>query len=342
MSVILITGIPGSGKTLFAVSQLKKAYDKNKALPVDEQRKIYCDITGLTLEGVEPPPMDWRKTPPKSLLIYDEAQFHNEFKPTRGLTQFKQVEDLTIHRKTGHEIWFITQDPRRLHKDILGMVEQHYHLERPYGAKLATIYQYRGHEPYCNRPTVKERAERKRVFRYDKSLFDLYQSSQVDDGIKLRLPNKIIAYCLFIVACLGLFGYLVTGDDTQKYIASAKGESVDFDKDKEKPLVDGSTITNGVNAPTQQPVKTLNTDLSQVAFATVLNNKCVMFTSKAEIVQGDDKECLNRLTPPKHIDYKLAYRSAVLAQDKAIKAIKAKTVNPNEFYYQSVNYAELN
>ena len=54
---------------------LKKVVEHNATLPVDEQRSIYCDITGLTIEGIEPPPLDWRQTPPKSLLIYDEAQF---------------------------------------------------------------------------------------------------------------------------------------------------------------------------------------------------------------------------------------------------------------------------
>ena len=98
----LITGIPGSGKTLYAVSMLKKVVEHNATLPVDEQRSIYCDITGLTIEGIEPPPLDWRQTPPKSLLIYDEAQLHKPFKAARGLSPYEYIENLTLTRKQGH------------------------------------------------------------------------------------------------------------------------------------------------------------------------------------------------------------------------------------------------
>ncbi len=207
MSLTLITGIPGAGKTLFAVSRLKKEIEKNMSLSADEQIKIYSDITGLNIEGVELPPIDWRETPPKSLLVYDEAQFHKEFKPSRGVSPYDFIEELTIHRKTGHQIWYITQDPKRLHSNILEMVEQHYHLERPYGAKLATIYQFRGAERSPKSRSAKERAERQLLFNYDKSLFKYYQSSQVEDGIKLRLPKKITAYLLLL---LGLIYFIVS------------------------------------------------------------------------------------------------------------------------------------
>lgn len=223
MSIKLITGIPGSGKTLFAVNELKKAIEENQKS--DEPRNIYCDITGLKISDIPPPPLDWRETPPRSLLIYDEAQFHEEFKPRRGQNPYKQVEELTIHRKTGHEIWFITQDPSRLHNDILAMVEMHYHLERPYGAKLATIYQYRGAERKPSGVSVKGRAESKRLFNYDKRLFDLYESSQVNDGIKFRLPRELTVW-IILAGIVGVYFYTqVTSDGMKKYANMASGNS---------------------------------------------------------------------------------------------------------------------
>ena len=214
----LITGIPGSGKTLYAVSMLKKVVEHNATLPVDEQRNIYCDITGLTIEGIEPPPLDWRQTPPKSLLIYDEAQFQKPFQAGRGLSPYQYIQELTIHRKTAHEIWYITQDPKRLHGNILDMVEQHWHLDRPYGAKLANIYQFRGAERTPRSRTAIERAERKTLFNYDKRLFDLYQSSEVEDGIKLRLPPKLFMGIAAILAIIGFSAYLFFGESTQKMV----------------------------------------------------------------------------------------------------------------------------
>lgn len=235
MSITLITGIPGSGKTLFAVNELKKFIEENNKS--DDPCNIYCDITGLKISDIPPPPLDWRETPPKSLLIYDEAQFHEEFKARRGLSPYKQIEELTIHRKTAHKIWFITQDPSRLHRDILAMVEIHYHLERPYGAKLATIYQYRGAETKPSGISVKQRAENKRLFNYDKRLYELYESSQVDDGIKFRLPKELTIWCILAVI-VGVYFYTqVTSDGTKKYLDMAKGEQVE----KEPPPQEQST-----------------------------------------------------------------------------------------------------
>lgn len=216
MSLILFTGIPGSGKTLFAVSKLKKIVEQN--VTADEPRKIYADITGLAIEGIEKPPIDWRETPPNSLLIYDEAQFHKQFEVARGISPYDFIRELTIHRKTAHEIWYITQDPKRLHSNILEMIEQHFHLERPYGAKLATIYQFRGAERMPRSRSARERAEKKTLFHYDKSLFDLYQSSEVEDGIKFRLPTSILFWLFILLILIGFVVSLFLSDDTQKMI----------------------------------------------------------------------------------------------------------------------------
>lgn len=225
MSITLITGIPGSGKTLFAINELKKFIEQNNVS--DDPCNIYCDITGLKISDIPPPPLDWRETPPRSLLIYDEAQFHDEFKAGRGLTKYKQIEELTIHRKTGHKLWFITQDPSRLHNDILAMVEIHYHLERPYGAKLATIYQYRGAERKPSGVSVKQRAESKKLFNYDKRLYELYESSQVDDGIKFRLPRELTVW-IILAGIVGVYFYSqVTSDGMNKYLNMASGESTE-------------------------------------------------------------------------------------------------------------------
>ena len=222
MTIRLITGIPGSGKTLYAVSELKKELEKN--LTADEPRKIYCDITGLKVDSVEIPPIDWRQTPPRSLLIYDEAQLRNEFKASRGNSPYEFIAELTIHRKTGHEIWFITQAPKRLHNDILDMVEIHHHLERPYGAKLASIYEYRGHEKNPSSISAKDRAQNKTLFNYDKSLYELYESSQVKDGIKFRLPRELTVWIILAIL-VGIFFYFqVTSKGTQKYVNNALGK----------------------------------------------------------------------------------------------------------------------
>ncbi len=223
MTIRLITGIPGSGKTLYAVSELKKELEKNTN--ADEPRAIYCDITGLKVNDIQAPPVDWRQTPSRSLLIYDEAQLRNEFKASRGSSPYEFIAELTIHRKSGHEIWFITQAPKRLHNDILDMVEIHHHLERPYGAKLASIYEYRGHEKNPSSISAKERAQNKTLFNYDKSLFELYESSQVKDGIKFRLPRELTVWIVLAIIVGVFFYFQVTSDGTKRYVNSAMGNA---------------------------------------------------------------------------------------------------------------------
>lgn len=65
----LITGMPGNGKTLYAVDFIRKERAKG--------REVFSDIKGLTIEGVQPAPDDWRTIPNGALVVYDEA--HKRF-----------------------------------------------------------------------------------------------------------------------------------------------------------------------------------------------------------------------------------------------------------------------
>lgn len=329
MSIRLITGIPGSGKTLFAISELKRELEKNQAS--DNPRSIYCDITGLKVVGINPPPIDWRQTPPNSLLIYDEAQFHQEFKPHRGISQYKQVEELTIHRKTGHDIWFITQDPKRLHNDILAMVEQHYHLERPYGAKLASIYQYRGVEKNPTGITVKQRAENKRLFAYDKSLYELYESSQVKDGIKFRLPRELAFWCLVLLGVLFGTYYLIFNKNTQRYITAVQNG-------REGEIDSGQVVGGQVPIPsTEQTVgqvgekvepKPVQQDKA-LRGVIKLGNKCSAYDKDGMVIELSKKDC----------EYYLA-KSGRVAKGEAILP-KPQEPPPNE-PIQPVSHSNAN
>ena len=290
----LITGIPGSGKTLYAVSMLKKVVEHNATLPVDEQRNIYCDITGLTIEGIEPPPLDWRLTPPKSLLIYDEAQFQKPFQAGRGLSPYEYIQQLTIHRKTGHEIWYITQDPKRLHGNILDMVETHWHLDRPYGAKLATIYQFRGVERTPKSRSAIERAERKTLFNYDKRLFELYQSSEVEDGIKLRLPLKMVLFVLAPFALFGFSAYTWFSDDN-KMVKGSPDAAIAQPVATAVPVPPVTPVEQLPALPPTQPihVPATNPILQQVALVVTNNNNCIAKDNNGMTLNVTRDECLS-------------------------------------------------
>lgn len=191
MSMILITGTPGSGKTLYAVSKIKKW--------IEQGRTVYADIDGLTIEGVEKSPEDWRTTPDGSVIVYDEAQQKEIFKKTRStLSENKIVSDFEIHRHTGHDIVFITQSPIFLHTHIRELIGEHFHLHRPYGAKLANIYFWRMCQNNPNTKSAKLQVETTSLFNYDKKLFSYYKSATIHTH-KLRIPAKLT---MMIVGCV--------------------------------------------------------------------------------------------------------------------------------------------
>lgn len=82
--ITLITGTPGSGKTLFAVTKILEYVKQNQKLLEQgkEPRMIYANIDGLNIDGVEPAPVDWRDTPDGSVIFYDEIQQLEPFQKT--------------------------------------------------------------------------------------------------------------------------------------------------------------------------------------------------------------------------------------------------------------------
>lgn len=177
----LITGTPGAGKTLFAVSEILKA--------VKEDRVVYTNIEGMEMEGVFPlDELDWRKYPDGSLIVYDEA--HQVFRATGrpGLSNDPVISDMDMHRHRGFDLWFITQFPTKVHHEIRNMVDEHYHLLRQFGAKQATLYKW------PESVDVKDQGQRsvadKSLFRYPKDCFKYYKSASLHTA-KLRIPSKL-------------------------------------------------------------------------------------------------------------------------------------------------------
>lgn len=195
----LITGTPGSGKTLYTVSQIMSIRQNHP------DRKIYSDIKGLRIEGVDEAPDDWRDAPEGSLIIYDEVQYRQAYTKSRGRNKNAMIVDLTTHRHTGKDIWLITQNPKFLHADVLAVVGEHYHIDRPMNASFANVYKWRTAQENPNGVTVRRRAENAPVFKYDKSLFDYYDSVDVDEeNANHKNSLKIFANWRFLVLLGGV------------------------------------------------------------------------------------------------------------------------------------------
>lgn len=189
----LITGTPGSGKTLYTVSEIMKVIEKTP------ERPIFSDIKGLRIDGVQEAPDDWRTAPDGALIIYDECQYRTQYTKSRGRNKYQMIIDLTTHRHTGKDIWLITQNPNFLHADVLAVVGEHYHIDRPLKAAFANVYKWRTAQLKPDGVTVRRRAEAAPIFKYDKELFNYYDSVDVSEDKAYHKKFQIPSWKFFVL-----------------------------------------------------------------------------------------------------------------------------------------------
>lgn len=201
--ITLITGVPGSGKTLMAVSDLAKKVDKEWA-----GRKIFVyGIPDLTIP-TEPIPdghsiqdmhvwLKWSENN-GSVVVIDEAQ--NIFPPrSAGSKTPEIVEWLHVHRHSGVDIILITQMPGRIDKQVRDLVGAHYHIHKtPLGVRMRYFWDY------CeNNPKNGMKNARPEVYKFNKKAFGLYKSAEIHT--KVKTPKSRVLWV--IPAALIVFGF---------------------------------------------------------------------------------------------------------------------------------------
>lgn len=201
--ITLITGVPGSGKTLSVVSDLAKKVKKEWA-----GRKIFTHgIPELTIptekipEGHTINDMNvWLQYPENngSVVIIDEAQ--NIFPPrSSGYKTPELVEWLHVHRHSGVDIILITQMPGRIDKQVRDLVGAHYHIHKtPLGVRMRYFWDY------CeNSPKSGMKNARPEVYKFDKKAFGLYKSAEIHT--KVKTPKSRVLWV--IPLALVVFGF---------------------------------------------------------------------------------------------------------------------------------------
>lgn len=184
----LITGVPGAGKTLYAIKRLME-YKK-------DNRLIFSNIDGLKVDGVQPLKKDWRDTPEGSVIIMDEAQ---RIWPSSGKTGISEKEDiraLDTHRHTGHDFILITQAPTLIDVTVRKFVGRHIHIYRGGGLNLVSL---RIKDEVMNVSDKRElRSATKETWKHEKKYYDLYKSASIHT-VKKRIPKKIFIGIFVII-----------------------------------------------------------------------------------------------------------------------------------------------
>lgn len=198
--ITLITGVPGSGKTLYCVDQILTPESKT-------ERPIFVDgIPDLLLRHeVAPDPLQWPTWAPEGAhIIIDEVQ--RIWRPeAAGRAIPESIAQLETHRHRGLDFTIMTQHPSLIHSNVRRLVGRHIHVRRtPLGVY---VYEY----PECmNSPdTAYKNALTKVRWPHPKRSFGAYKSASIHQKVKFRIPKPfiILLLCLALLAGLGTYMY---------------------------------------------------------------------------------------------------------------------------------------
>lgn len=194
-----ITGLPGNGKTLYAISWIKEKAEK-EGRPV-----FYAGIKGLTLPWTEIDPLKWFDCPANSIVVIDECQRFFGVR-ARGSTVPPHAQQLETHRHLGIDLVLITQSPMLLDNHDRSLIGTHFHVVRNFGLNRATVYEFQ----QCKDNVLKSRADGIRhEWRYPKEAFQWYQSAEVHTH-KARIPMRVwlLLSLPFVIGLLCWFIYV--------------------------------------------------------------------------------------------------------------------------------------
>ena len=213
----LITGVPGSGKTLLMMSMLKKRKDLQDhplyldGIPnVDRDKIPYIDIPeGCSVENWH----EW--LPPNAILVVDESQRH--FRPrANGSKVPPHVAELETHRHKGVDIFLLTQHPRLVDINVKSFVENHKHISK---SQLGTrrIWEWQRAGNPDSKGDIKDALTR--TYKLDSSAYNLYKSAEVHTKIKVGRSKWIWFFPVLLFAIGGLIWW------TYNYIDSTIGNT---------------------------------------------------------------------------------------------------------------------
>lgn len=270
--ITLITGAPGSGKTLYVVSKLLMPLMGTFVESTDDEgnkvkhpRTVYTNINGLMLphEKIDAEwLMDWRnRVNPGAIIVPDEAQ---KMWPKRvtGSKVPQSVQDLETHRHDGVDFIPITQKPELLDQNVTSLAGRHLHVRRVGNSHNAIVYEWDS----CSRGLLYKNAFKKSGFRYPRSAFQWYKSAEAHTKMPRALPTALF---IAIFALIGtavawpmLLDRITSGLDGKPKAAAAKPA------DKTQPPAIGDLFAPGgdlgipnVAKTGQEPANTLQAAL---------------------------------------------------------------------------------
>lgn len=222
----LITGKPGSGKTLHMMSMLSKRKDL-------KDRPLYIDgIPDVDPEKIPHEPLpegctgeNWNEwLPTNAILVVDECQRYWRQRPN-GSKVPEAVQEIETHRHRGVDLFFITQHPRLIDINIKSFVENHKHFDK---TQLGTRRMWEWQR--CGNPDSKTDLNdaMAKPYRLDKESFTLYKSAELHTKIKVNRSFWVWLFPLILIStiAIGYYAYaknkeILFNEPSQSQAASA-------------------------------------------------------------------------------------------------------------------------
>lgn len=213
---VLVTGVEGAGKTLFAVQQADLISQENDApvyvvnvkeadpgklpaLPFDLKEMAYNEDGTPVLDELGSHLPRWATLAHGSVIIVDEC--HKVF-PARGPGRPPAyIEMMAEGRQNGITFILLTQAPAGIDAFLRDRIHRHYHLDRKGNLQRSTIFEFDHCEDYPRKAYAAKKDAIKHFWKFPKQYYGWYKSAK-SHHFKPRIPLKIFAALLFIPVAL--------------------------------------------------------------------------------------------------------------------------------------------
>ncbi|MCE5360000.1 MAG: hypothetical protein JJ714_03220 [Acidithiobacillus sp.] len=191
----IVSGVPGSGKTLWVVDQILNN-------PEFSSRPVYVhgieDFNFNARSGLFrlDDPTKWEDCPQGSVIVFDEAQFPFPVRPASKAPP-SYIDNFSTHRHKGFDIFMTTQHPTMLDAHIRKNCGRHLHFLRVFGLKSCTIFEWPEYRTDNDSAARRKLALVKR-WSYPKSVFGAYKSADVHTHTR-KIPRKVLMIPVFLV-----------------------------------------------------------------------------------------------------------------------------------------------
>lgn len=212
--ITLITGAPGSGKTLYVVTELLKPLIGTTVWGEDDdgnqkeyERRVFTNINQFVLdhhyiekEGDNSIRDYFKWSKPGDFICYDEIQKSWKKRPT-GSHVPDYIEHLETHRHEGIELVLMTQGTGLIDQNLIPLVGRHLHVRRFGFLPFSMIYEW----DHCSRALLYSKAVKKKGWIFKFWGYKLYKSSKLHIKPKSSIPTLAFV----VLLALGAAAYFI-------------------------------------------------------------------------------------------------------------------------------------